>query len=234
LLAVTTFHPEAGRTYAKTLIAGLSKWFPGKVIAYYEAVPDWTAPNVELRNWHGIKDADRFIERIKLVSGADGWVEGQFDFRFNCHNFCRKVFAQEAVFDEAEYVFWFDSDCVIKQSIPEDFLSALFDGKALVYMGRNTYTETGFIGFHVKHPEFPAFRAKYLPYFTTGQIFTQLKGWHDCIAFDYARQGVSGTNLTPRGRNYDPVLEQSVLAPYMDHLKGSRKVTGEPARLKWA
>jgi hypothetical protein len=210
------------------LVEGLARHFPGKVVAYYEERPDWADSRVDLRDWHGIKGADTFLQNISSVSGANGVVDGKYDFRYDCNKFCRKVFAQEGVFDEDELVFWFDSDCVIKKDIPEDLLRGILPD-CLAYMGRGkqgsyvAYTETGFVGFNTAHEDFKVFRSRYLPYFTSGRIFTQLRGWHDCIAFDHAREGLKGNNLSPTGVGMDAVIHKTVLAPYMEHNKGNRK-----------
>jgi len=222
LLAVTSFHPKGFELYGQEALRGLVANFPGKVVAYYEELPD--ALGVDLRPLDGVPKFSAYIERIKRHPGTDGNMTGEgYNFRYDCNRFCRKVFAQDAVFDEDEYVFWFDADTVVKKPVPEEFLLGLFKGRALVHLGRNTYTETGFVGFHTKHPDFQQFRENYLSWFLTGKIFSQLKGWHDCIAFDHARTGVSATNLSPGGRNYDEVMPGSVLAEYFDHLKGNRK-----------
>ena len=182
---------------------------------------------VEFRDFHSIPGVDDYLSKLKRMPGTDGkgTNEGVYDYRYDADKFCRKVFAQDAVFDEDEHVFWIDGDCIAHQPIPEDFLKSLVI-LPLCYMGRRgelSYTETGFIGFNTKHEEFPKFREKYLSYFTTGKIFTQLKGWHDCIAFDYARQGINGRNLTPQGIGVGNVMIDSPLAPYMSHFKGARK-----------
>ncbi len=224
MLAVTTFHPKAYSLYARRCIEGLVKYFPGKVVAFYEEKPD-PIEGVDFRDYFSIKDAQRFLDRIKRVDGSDGMMRGQYDFRYDCKRFCRKVFAQEAVFDEDDLVFWIDSDCDIKQQIPEEMLKSLLERACVAYMGRkHSYTETGFVGFNTKHRHFQQFRSRYLQFFTSGRIFQQLKGWHDCIAFDEARQGLSGNDLTPNGWGYGSVIQDSVLAPYMDHLKGNRKL----------
>lgn len=152
-------------------------------------------------------------------------MAGHYDFRFDANKFCRKVFAQDAVFDEDQHVFWFDADCILKKPIPSELLVLLVE-LPFAYLGRSgaaTYTETGWLGFNTQHPDFNAFRAKYLPYFTTGRIFSQLKGWHDCIAFDYAREGITGNNLTPRGSAMNNVIQDSAMGKYVAHLKGPRK-----------
>lgn len=222
MLAVTSF-PERYNEIAERFLNSYVDRFPCRIVAYHEGQELFSHPQIEYRNLHDVKDFDAFIERIKRVAGSDGNTPEGFDFRFNANAYCRKVFAQNDVFDRDSIVFWLDADTLVKKPVPETFLKALFNGDALCYLGRNTYTETGFLGFQTTHPDFAKFRANYLPWFTSGKIFGQLKGWHDCIAFDHARQGVSGHNLSPNGKNYDAVMEQSVLAEYLDHLKGQRK-----------
>lgn len=203
------------------------------MVAYYESPVE--IDGVDCRNLFDIPKVTAFLERLKRHPGADGTGPEKYNFRYDCNKFCRKVFAQDAVFDEDEYVFWVDADTIVKKPVPEKFLKGLFNGQALLFLGRNTYTETGFVGFHTKHPDFQKFRENYLSYFLTGKILSQLKGWHDCIAFDHARQGVSGTNITPKGMHYDEVMPSSVLGEYFDHLKGNRKF--DPKRnhkVRWA
>ena len=233
MLAVTSFHPEGFEKYGRRCLEGLAEFFPGRIVAYHEELPPELNVKVDYRDLFSIPGLNPFLERIKRVAGANGYGHDGYDYRYDCNKFCRKVFAQDAVFDEDEYVFWIDADTVVKQEIREGFLKEIFEGTALAYMGRNTYTETGFVGFHTKHPDFERFRKNYLPWITSGKIFGQLKGWHDCIAFDQAREGLKGRNLTPRGRNYDPVMVNSVLHPFLDHLKGNRKHDGKPPRVKW-
>ena len=178
---------------------------------------------VEIRDFYGIKDAVRYQERIKKVAGADGiQADGQYDYRYDAARFCKKTFAQDAVFDEDELVFWFDADCVIKKDIPESVLAGMLEGVALAYMGRGreksyaAYTETGFVGFNTKHEDFPVFRSRYLSFFTTGKIFQQIIGWHDCIAFDEARKGLRTRNISPRGKGMQPVIQDTVIGEYVD------------------
>ena len=219
--------PGAQKTYGLRMLEGLVKHFPWKIVAYLEEPQ--SIDGVEVRDFHSIKDADRFLKRIESVFGANGVGHNDYDYRYDCNKFCRKVFVQDAVFDESDYVFWFDSDCVFYKDFTEGFLKELFRGTALAYLGRgdspglSAYTETGFLGFSTQHPDFALFRSRYLPYFTTGRIFSQLKGWHDCIAFDEARKGIASKNLTPQGQGMNHVVNISPLKDYMSHLKGELK-----------
>lgn len=227
---MTSFHEEAYEAYAKDCLSTLEKFFPGKIVAYIEG-GSYDHPKVEFRDFWGIKGARDYIEKLKKHPGSNG-VLGHYDFRFDASKFCRKVFAQDAAFDEDQYVFWFDADCIVKKPIPAELLVLLVE-LPFAYLGRNgaaAYTETGWLGFNTQHPDFKAFRAKYLPYFTTGRIFSQLKGWHDCIAFDYAREGITGNNLTPRGMSMDNVIQDSAIGKYVAHLKGPRKFSDKHKR----
>lgn len=225
MLAVTTFHPQGFTKYGKRCLQTLAEFFPGKVVAYYEERPDFEHPNVELRDFFSIPGASEYLERIKRVAGSDGFCPA-YNFNYDASKFCRKVFAQDACFDEDSEVFWIDADSVALKPIPADFLSNLVASHPFCYLGRKgpgSYTETGFVGFNTKHEKFAQFRSKYLSYFTTGKIFSNRRGWHDCIAFDIAREGIEGKNLSPGGTGMIHVLIQSVLAPYLDHLKGPRR-----------
>jgi len=180
---------------------------------------------VEFRDFSSIPGVVDFLGKLERMPGADGKGPNGYDYRYDANKFCRKVFVQDHVFDEDEFVFWIDADCIALQPIPEKFLQSLVI-RPFAYLGRKgeqAYTETGFLGFNTKHEDFLRFRERYLSYFTTGKIFTQLKGWHDCIAFDYARDGIKGNNLTPEGVGMGNVMGLTQLGKYLVHLKGNRK-----------
>lgn len=215
--------------YAKRCLQSLVEHFPGKVVAYVEEPV--AMEGVDFREMpSGIAP---YLERISKKPGTDGQMPDGYDYRYDCRKFCRKVFVQDAVFDEDQYVFWFDADSFLLQDVPEQFMAALVGEFPFAYLGRKgpqAYTETGFLGFNTKNPDFAAFRAKYLDYFTSGRIFSQLKGWHDCIAFDYAREGINGHNLSPQGHGVGNVIGESKVGKYIVHLKGARKFSDKHLR----
>lgn len=164
------------------------------------------------------------IDRMSRMAGADGKKEGLYDYRYDANKFCRKVFAQDAAFDLDTEVFWLDADSVTHTQVPESFLRGLIQGVPFAYYGRaKSYTETGFIGFNTAHEDFRKFREGYLSQFTEGKIFTQLKGWHDCIAFDLARRGLKGNDLSPNGTGMQHVMGAGPTSKYWHHLKGPRR-----------
>jgi hypothetical protein len=224
LLAITTFH-KAGESYGLKCLETLDKFFPGRIVFYCEERPESLPERVEVRDFFSIPGVVNYLERLKKTPGSDGHGPNGYDYRYDASKFCRKTFAQDAVFDEDQYVLWFDADTIALKEMPEGFLRSLLHDP-FCYLGRrgqNAYTETGFLGFNTAHELFPRFREKYLSYFTSGRIFTQLVGWHDCIAFDYARQGIKGNNLSPGGIGVGNVIGMTVMGEYLVHNKGPRK-----------
>jgi hypothetical protein len=223
LIAVTSFNP-AKQPYGIRCLESLAKHFPGKVVAYLEGeIPrePWS-PAVEVKDFWAIPGIKEYLEKIKRVAGSDGAGGKDYDYRFDASKFCRKVFAQDQAFDLGTEVFWFDADCVVFRPIPGTLLRSLIQGVPFAYLGRKSYTETGWLGFNTAHEKFKDFRAKYLNCFLSGRIF-QMPEWHDCYAFDYARQGIKGNDLTPGRKGTEHVLLKSVLAQYMDHTKGPKR-----------
>ena len=219
-MAVTSFNPEK-QPYGLRCLSSLVEFFPGKIVAYVEG--DLKFEGVEVRDFFSISGVSGYLKKVERVSGANGETGvGQYDYRFDASKFCRKVFAQDVVFDEDQEVFWFDADCVVLKPIPPQFLSDLIKGVPFAYLGRKNYTETGWVGFNTQHEKFKDFRSKYLSCFTSGKIFSFLE-WHDCFAFDYARQGIKGNDLSPKVEAMGHVLLKSVLAPYIDHTKGPKR-----------
>jgi hypothetical protein len=220
LLAVTSFHPDK-QPYGLTCLETLSKFFPGKIVAYVEGALE--VPGVEVKDFWAIPGVKEYLEKIKRTPGSDGVKDfGVYDYRFDTSKFCRKVFAQDQAFDLDKEVFWFDADCVVFKSLPAELLSGLIKGVPFAYLGRQSYTETGWLGFNTNHEKFKDFRSRYLNCFLSGRIF-QHPEWHDCYAFDYARQGINGNDLTPKSKGTEHVLLKSVLSQYMDHKKGPKR-----------
>ncbi len=217
MLAVTTFSADGYREYAKNFLESYAKYWPVKLIAFYEERPEFEHPLIEYRDFFSIPET-QILERIGRTADMPE------DYRFNAYKFSRKVFAQNALFDETDILFWLDADCICLKTIPETFLEGLVKNVPLCYMGRSNYTETGFIGFNTKHPDFSEFRSRYVTQYTEGLIFKQ-REWHDCIAFDVARGRIKGNDIT-KGAAMGHVLLNSFLAEYLDHLKGKRKERG--------
>lgn len=232
MIAVTCFsekgYEETGRKMLETFV---ENW-PIKIIAYYESkkVPDLRHPNIIYRPFFAIPGVIGFLDY--LAADNDHPINGvviqdgkeRYNYNYDIWKFCRKMFAQFDAFKERGKVFWVDSDVVTRKPIEREFLENLFDGEHLVFLGREGFhSETGFVGFDVEHPEFPKFEERYVDTLRRGIIFT-LERWHDCAAFDWAREG-KGKDLSPFWKQGDSlsVWKRTILADYMIHYKGQRK-----------
>lgn len=169
------------------------------------------------------------LAEVRQLHEVPGWLEFYGSthhikpqtYLFDANRFCHKVYAQlDAFKSRHRYVVWIDSDIVVRKRFGQSFIKKLLDGEMCAYLGRqNCYTETGFIVFDTRHPDFPAFEKRYREIYDKKYLFV-LDYWIDCLAFDEARQGLSGNNLTPDACGMVNVFDNSPLAEFMTHNKG--------------
>lgn len=210
MLAVTTFPPSAWDYYAKACLSQMVKLWPGSVRAYFEGSGPPTLDGAEFRPLDAIEERAGFLARP---------IDESRGFLFAAKRFCHKVFAQLDTAKDGEPFWWIDADVLMSASPPEEILQ---QDELVTFLGRDSYTETGLIGFNPNHSEWEDFESRYRAMYTEGRILN-LPFRTDCHAFDAARKG-RGKNLTPGGRGFENVMERSAFAPYMAHHKGNRKV----------
>jgi hypothetical protein len=223
MIGVTSFSREGYEKYGHNFLKSIDHW-PGKIIAYLESPIDFEHPKLEKRDFFSIPDASVFLENIGTDERFKGIINGQYDYNFDVWKFCRKMFCQFDAFKEGGKVFWLDGDTEIIKPISEKYLENIFKGQHLVVFGREGfYSETGFVGFDVDHPDFEEFEQRYISSLQNG-IFYTLKGWHDCYCLDWARDG-KGHDLTKGWKKGDSlhVIPKSDLGKYLIHRKGKRK-----------
>lgn len=209
MLAITTFPQSAWDFYARFCVERMIAFWPGPVRVYFEGWPPPAVEGAELRPLDSIPERTEFLSRD--IPPAKNWLR-------DAKRFCHKVFAQLNTMEDNKPFWWIDADVAISRAIPESMVEV---EDVLMFLGRDSYTETGLIGFNPKHSDFAEFEDNYRKMYTHGRIFT-LGGWTDCHAFDAAREG-KGYDMTPGGRGFDNVMEDSVFGPYMTHFKGPRK-----------
>lgn len=229
MLAITSFSPKGYEQYGRKCLESYVKHWPCKILVWYEEKPDFEHELVEYRDLNELESLTKFLERLKSIPDSDGIINGRYNYNFDAQKFCKKVFAQEASFDEAEKVFWLDADTISLKGVTREFLEGLLSSVPFAFLGRrNSYTETGFLGFNTKHQDFPAFRKNYVSAYTQGRIFQNKRAWHDCIAFDMARGNIKGNDLnrnTPY-QGLDHCWPHTILSQYLIHNKGpARKMS---------
>lgn len=217
---ITTFAPKHWDEYAKECLASTVKHWPIPVTAYVDEIPDFEHPNLSyklLRNCYGLQ---AFKEKAKTQEAA----LLKKTYLHEAGRFSHKVFAQFDAMESERQFFWLDADVLTLKPISEYFLRGLIEGVSLCFLGRDSYTETGFIGFN-RGPEWTRFKNRYESMYLREQIF-ELPFWTDCHAFDEARKGMFHVRDIGQGKGLEHVWCKSPLAEYMDHLKGNRKQLG--------
>ena len=235
MIAVTTFSKTGYEKYARKMLESVIEHWPTRIIAYVEKPVDIENEKIEVRNFFDIEGVMRFYQNIKNTPICHGKVDGKYNYNYDIWKFSRKMFAQwDILKDYQGKVFWIDADCLIRKPVTDDWLIKLFDGKGLSYLGREgIYTETGFVGFDTEADKFQGFLKYYMGFIRHGW-FVNHKRWHDCEAFDFAREksGISGNNLSPffkipKNRVMSladlDVFGRSVLKDHIEHFKGGRK-----------
>lgn len=232
MIAVTTFSKDGYELYGKRLLESSHHW-PTPIVCYVETDIEDEYESVTYKplfDVYGLKPFITYCEHPKFR----GQTPNGYDYNRDAVKFCYKVFAQFDVLQTYKgKVFWLDGDTEFKKDVPESFLTDLFQGKPLVYLGREGFhTESGFLGFDTEHEDFPRFLTAYIDCYRRGILFS-LPRWHDCEAFDWARtvSEVDGNNLSsffhakPGGVTSDElnVFPKTVLGEYMKHNKGNRK-----------
>jgi len=160
------------------------------------------------------------------------------DFLRDAVRFSHKSYAiwHAAMNSKVDILIWLDADTEIIKTVSSDYLkSFLPDNYFTSYLGRdNSYTETGFIAFDLRHPYTNDFFNIFKNYYDSDKIYT-LKEYTDCHVFDATRKElenlnkITSYNITP-GNIKNPFNE--TFKGYMIHFKGARKDQREKLMLK--
>lgn len=224
MIGITSFSKEGYDQYGLNFLESIDNW-PGKIICYLESPIKFEHPKLEKRDFFDVPDVSAFLSNIENHPNCKGMVNGRYDYNFNLWKFCRKMFCQFDAFNEGGKMFWLDADLELIKPIPEKWLEDMFDDEHLIFLGRKDfYSEAGFVGFDTDHMAFDRFKERYIDTLKKGIIFN-LKQWHDCAAFDYAREAM-GKDLSPfwvKGKDDLHVFPKTILNQYMVHRKGAMK-----------
>lgn len=181
-------------------------------------------------------DAARPVVEKKIgpvaATPKDRLKSRSYDYRFDALTFGRKVLSITHALKEGPSgtIIWSDLDVAFHRAMGAPFVESLFGAQDVFYFGRaNQHSETGIIGFHTTVPGVRELGARMEESLVT-LAFTKLPGWTDCHIFDHARVGLEKEKkLTARDMSKGQdghVIACSILAPYLDHMKGPRKFSG--------
>lgn len=162
----------------------------------------------------------RHVNNVR-VKGGD-----PYDYQFDAYKFSKKVFAVELIAQTVKRgkLIWVDADCVTHAPIPLDVISNYPPkGYAIAYLARPNYTECGFIGYDLDHPEALPFIHELARVYAEDE-FMREKEWHDSWVWDRVRERMNVPSYKiPHPVQSSHPLIHSELGKYMDHRKGPRK-----------
>jgi hypothetical protein len=131
-----------------------------------------------------------------------------------------------AMHSGVDILIWLDADTELVRPLSAEYLQKFLpNGYFTSYLGRDTYSETGFIAFDLRNPYTKEFFDVFKNYYDSDKIYT-LEAYTDCHVFDATRKElenlkkITGYNLTP---NITKSHFNQTFKGYMIHFKGGRK-----------
>lgn len=221
---VTTFSDKGYNEYGKHFVESCKKFLDPNILVYFYV------DNVEIepRNNFIIKKLEPSVPDLTEFKNRNKHrIPKKFLFdavRFSHKSYCIYHAVNNADVDK---LFWLDSDTEIYDTISVKYLNKFLPKEFFSsYLGRPDYSETGFLGFDLRHPHAKEYFDLFKWYYDTDEIYN-LSAQLDCHVYDAARikleqEGkIKNYNLSPAGvtkHHFNHVFDG-----YMIHYKGDRK-----------
>jgi hypothetical protein len=236
---VSTFSDNGYQEYAHQFVNSLNKFLSKKieVFLYIDNIAIDVPENTKLIKLEpSVPELTNFKNRNKHKPVTDFMADG---VRFSHKSYAIWHAATTIDINKFENykLFWLDADTVMQQNVDEHYFSRLLpDGLFTSFLGRpGRYTETGFIGFDLKHPAKNDFFAEFIDYYNSDKIYSELPAYTDCHVYDATKekfiknQKIKALDLTPglsKG-NFNHIHKG-----YMVHNKGANKLGKTGKKLK--
>jgi len=131
-----------------------------------------------------------------------------------------------AMYSGVDILIWLDADTELLEHVSAEYLKTFLPNEYFTsYLGRDSYSETGFIAFDLRNSHAKEFFDIFKNYYDSDRIYT-LSAFTDCHVFDATRIELE-TSGKIKGHNLTPVEVKQpfnhTFNGYMMHLKGGRK-----------
>lgn len=235
---VSTFSDKGYTEYAHLFVNSLSKFLPSdiEVYLYVDNIQLETPSNIKLiRLEPSVPNLVKFKERNGLKK-YKGFLTDAVRFSHKSYAIWHAATTINTDQHNEYKLFWLDADTIIQNNVDKNYFSKFLPkDKFTSYLGRpGTYTETGFIGFDLKHPSKTKFFTEFIDYYDSDRIYTDLKYFTDCHVYDATREKfvnsgeIQALDLTPGlGKSNFNHIHKG----YMVHNKGANK-TGKSKKGK--
>ena len=222
---VSTFSNNGYNEYAHLLVNGIGSHLDKKikVFLYIDTVKFKVPSNVSVIPLEpSVPDLTKFKQRHSDKKPTKFINDG---VRFSHKSYAIWHAAKNSNVDK---LFWLDADTVLTNDVTEQYLNNFLpDNHFTSYLGRGkSYTETGFIGFNLKHAYADEFFNEFIDYYNSDRIYSELPAYTDCHVYDATRnkfvneKKITVLDLTPGlGKSNFNHIHQG----YMVHNKGGNK-----------
>jgi len=243
---LTTFNEDGYERYARHMIDTFVRYWPAEATLYcflesfklpevaanvrFLSLEESSPALVAFKERHRNNPRAHGDERRSIEPGPGGKPIG-IGFRWNAVRFAHKVYAVTYAGRTLteDVMFWMDADTVTFESIPPSFLEGLLPPDTYTcFLGRPHFTETGFVGYNLRHEQNDAFLSRYQEFYDQDLLFAEQE-WHDCWIYDIVRREfearglIKTRDLSPPSLSGDHAFINSELGNYMDHLKGKKR-----------
>jgi len=176
-------------------------WYDkGKIFLYHELDDNFLSiikkpysKRVEWINlYNTVTELPAWIEKFKDEPKANGFnPKGGINWRTHAIKWAHKTFPllYHARKQKQGWLFWIDTDAECFKKVDDKFIKSICDERKIVsYLGRKTnYSECGFLGFNLNHPETKNFIEMWWNIYPTGD-FINISETHDSWIFDEMRR----------------------------------------------
>lgn len=223
---VTTFSDSGYYEYGKSFIDSCQRLLSKNITLYVYV------DNIELEQTENVivRKLEESIPALTEFKNRNNHrVPEKFLYdavRFSHKSYCIYHASQNSTVDK---LFWLDSDTELFNNITPEYLDQFLPDEYFTsYIGRSDYSETGFLGFNLKHPYSETFFDLFKNYYDSDEIYS-LKGQLDCHVFDVVRERlekenkIKGYNLSLLIPNIGKHHFNNIFRGYLLHFKGQRK-----------
>ena len=236
IAVVTTLNNKLYKQYGYKFFETYN--WPFHLTVYSEDMLDIPNQNIIVRStFDEIPSCEEFVNRNKDRPVPDtpaGFLQDAVRFSYKVYAYTHAILN----YREYDYIIGIDADSVFYKPMTVEFVKTrLYTPECMMtYLGRGThYSECGFLGFNMKHPEIINYANEMKYMYDSDEIYN-LNEQHDSYVWDHVRLKFEGKkqvkNLNIGDGKGGHVQVRSVLGKFYDHTKGQRKITGRSKEFK--
>lgn len=236
---VSTFSDKGYKEYAQQFVSSLEQFLSKEVevFLYVDNIKINTSSNIKTINLEStVPNLTAFKNRNKTKLVTNYRNDG---VRFSHKSYAIWHAAMSINVDnyDSYKLFWLDADTVLHNYVDSMYFSNLLPNDIFTcFLGRpGKFTETGFIGFDLKHPAKSIFFDEFIDYYNNDRIYSELPAYTDCHVYDATRnkfveeKKITTLDLTPGlGKSNFNHVHQG----YMIHNKGENKTSSSKKKGK--